>query len=205
MKLRLLLAGLLLAASTSTVMAASGPYIGASGGLSTFHDRELEIPGSNEEPTISYKAGYGLNAAAGYKLNAFRLEAEFGYKFSKLKSITHPAVAFPPIKGNLTIMSYMVNGYYDMNLGSPSFTPFIGGGLGLLNGELEGTDTNYKNDDNVLGFNVTLGGSYNINKNVSFDVYYRFQGAATPFEVLPSGVKVNYGSSDVFGGLRYNF
>ena len=200
MKFCLLLAGLLICASATTGLASSGPYISASGGLSSFHDREVEIPGS-DDLTISYKSGYGFNAAAGYKLNAFRLEAEFGYKIADVKALTQR----PPVKGNQTIMSYMINGYYDMNLGIPSLTPFIGGGLGLLNGELDKTDIGQKEDDNVLGFQVTVGGSYNIDKNVSFDVYYRFQGAATPFEMGAAGSKMAYGSSNIFGGVRYNF
>lgn len=201
MKLRLFLAGLMIVSFTSTAMAASGPYVSASGGLSVFHDNDAEIAGVASNASVSYKTGYGFNAAAGYRMNDFRLEAEFGYKKADLKNITHPLITGTFINSDQTVMSYMLNGYYDINLDVPSFTPFVGAGLGLLNGEVN--LNGIKRDDNVLGFQFTAGGSYNINKNVSLDLYYRYQGASYAFDL--DGLKLSYGSSNINGGIRYHF
>lgn len=206
MKVSLFVAGLLIAVSTTSAIADSGPYISASGGLSIFHDNDVEFPGVTGNANIGYKTGYGFNAAAGYKLNDFRLEAEFGYRKADIKYITHPFYGdlYPNVNGTQTVMSYMLNGYYDIDLGLPSVTFLLGAGLGMLNGEVENHDVGTKADDNVLGYQITAGLSYNINRNVSIDLYYRFQGASYPFE-MAAGSKVSYGSSNINGGIRYNF
>ena len=96
-------------------------------------------------------------------------------------------------------MSLMANGYYDIKTGGP-VQPFIGAGLGLINGEF---DNGFEDDDTVLGYQLTAGVTTAINQNINLDFYYRYQGAVSDFEV--DGVDVSYGSSNFFAGMRYNF
>ena len=92
------------------------------------------------------------------------------------------------------------NGYFDIKTES-AVTPFIGGGVGLLNAEMN--DNGYKTDDSVLGYQIIAGAGFTVNKNVTIDISYRFQGAASDFNI--DGGKVSYMSSSIFGGLRLNF
>jgi len=64
MKFKVLLAGLLFAVSATSAFAA-GPYVGAAGGVSIFHDSDLLSPCL---PTItaSYDTGFGFNIRGGY-------------------------------------------------------------------------------------------------------------------------------------------
>lgn len=182
---RLILAFCLLVASVASA-AAQGPYVGVSGGVSIVHESDVVLEGEGSWE-LEYDTGYGLNVAAGYNVNPFRVEAEFGYKTADLDNENV----------DLSVFSYMVNGYYDLKVEGP-VTPFFGAGIGIINGEI---DDDY--DDTVFGYQLSAGLSAAVNKNVNFDLYYRFQGAGSDFE--ERGLKVSYDSSNIFLGMRYNF
>jgi opacity protein-like surface antigen len=193
-----LLAGLLLVVSSTSVFAA-GPYVGAAGGVSIFHDSDFNSPGF---PTVkaSYDTGFGFNLNGGYNFDGFRVEGEFGYKASDLDKASALDLNGTFINSDATIMSYMVNGLYDYK-NTSAFTPFIGAGLGLINGEFNFNGN--KVEDTVFGYQLIAGVGYALNRNVTIDVSYQFQGAASDFE--KNGDKFSYMSSNVYGGVRYNF
>jgi len=197
-KISLVLAGVLLLASTSSVLAA-GPYIGAAGGVSIIHDSDVNYPG-DPTVTVSYKTGYALNLSAGYNFDGARVEGEFGYKKADIDKASALGTSVNIDGSDATIMSYMVNGYYDIKTGS-AVTPYIGAGLGMINGEMN--DNGYKKDDTVLGYQIIAGVGFNVNKNVAIDISYRFQGAAADFNI--DGSDVSYMSSNLLGGVRFNF
>ncbi|MGB9081873.1 MAG: outer membrane beta-barrel protein [Desulfuromonadaceae bacterium] len=196
MKIRVLLAGVLLLASTASAFAA-GPYIGVAGGVSIVHDSDDTIPGFYKD-TIGYDTGYGFNLSAGYSFDGFRLEGEYGYKTADVKDISGYSVSGVDASFN----SFMVNGYYDIKTNSAA-TPFIGAGLGLINGEVDFDGYGYTVDDTVLGYQLMAGVGFDLNKNVTLDVSYRLQGAASDFE--KDGEKISYLSSNFYGGIRYKF
>lgn len=198
MKIKVLLAGLLLAVSATSAFAA-GPYVGAAGGLSFFHDSDVNSPG-NPTATASYDTGFGFNLNGGYNFDGLRLEGEFGYKNADLDEVFAPGLAGVFINSDATIMSYMLNGIYDIKIQAP-VTPYIGAGLGFINGEFNFNGT--KADDTVFGYQLIAGVGYNLNKNVTFDASYHFQGAATDFE--ENGGEFSYMSSNIYAGVRYNF
>ncbi|MDD2580935.1 MAG: outer membrane beta-barrel protein [Desulfuromonadaceae bacterium] len=194
MRIRVLLAGLLLFASTASAFAA-GPYVGVAGGVSIIHDSDDTAPGYYDA-TIAYDTGYGFNLSAGYNFDGFRLEGEYGYKAADIKDIS----GYSYSGADASFNSFMVNGYYDIKTNS-AVTPFIGAGLGLIYGELN--DNGYTVDDTVPGYQLIAGVGFDLNKNVTLDVSYRLQGAATDFE--KDGEKISYLSSNVYAGIRYKF
>jgi len=195
MSIRALLAGFVLLASTTSALAA-GPYIGAAGGMTIFHDSDLKNA-AGTTATVSYDKGFGFNVSGGYNFDGFRCEGEFGYKKADVDTVGIVSIS----GGDATFMSYMVNGYYDIKTTEPAITPYIGAGLGLINGELN--DNGQKADDNVFGYQVVAGIGFNVNKNVAIDLSYRFQGAASDLKV--EGSELSYTSSNLMAGLRYNF
>ena len=201
MKIRALLVGVLLVASTTSALAA-GPYIGASGGVSIFHDSDENDTFSGATDTREYDAGYGFNVSAGYNFDPIRVEFEFGYKAADVDKFTGPGFSVSGDGSDARVMSYMANVYYDIKTQSP-FTPYVGAGLGLLNGEFKDVDFGFKDDDTVFGYQFTVGAAYNLNKNIAFDLSYRFQGAAFDFKV--ADFEIPYMSSNILAGLRYNF
>lgn len=186
MKARVLLAGaaVLIAASATTAMAA-GPYVGVSAGLAIVHDSDVDVPGFGSGE-VSYDMGYGLNLSAGYGMDPFRGELEFGYKTADLEDVDE----------SLDVMSYMVNGYYDFKT-SNSFNPFVGAGLGFINADIDDTD------DTVFGYQLTAGIAMNIAPNLNLDLAYRYQSTFGDLDL--DGVDVSYDSSNITAGIRYNF
>jgi len=201
MKIRALLVGVLLVASTTSALAA-GPYVGAAGGVSIFHDSDENDTISGTTDTREYNAGYGFNVSAGYNFDPVRVEFEFGYKAADVDKFTNPGFSVSGGGSDARVMSYMTNVYYDFKTQSP-FTPYIGVGLGMLNGEFKDVDFGFKEDDTELGYQFAVGAAYKLNKNVAFDLSYRFQGAASDFKV--DGLEIPYLSSNVMAGLRYSF
>lgn len=197
MKIKVLVVTLLLAVSATSALAA-GPYIGVSGGASMVHDSDISELGLSG--TVSYDTGFGFNVNAGYDFDPVRVEFEFGYKNADVDKIELLGISVPITNSDLTVMSYMVNGYYDFK-NSSAFTPYVGAGLGLVYGELD--DNGVNSDDTVFGYQVIVGAAYNFNKNFALDLSYRFQGAAEDFS--QNGMDLSYMSSSIMAGLRYSF
>ena len=194
MKFRLLLVGALLVASMSSAYAA-GPYVAAAGGLSIFHDSDVS---AGYTRTISYNIGAGFGVSAGYNFDGPRIEFEFGYRNNNINEVN----SFSVSGTDLTVLSYMINGIYDFKTNSP-FSPFIGVGLGMVNGTIDVQPTGDNTADTEFGYQAIFGVSYAVNKNLNLDLSYRFQGAASDFKFQE--VKVSYMSSNIFAGMRYNF
>ena len=219
MKFRLLLAGLLIAASASSALA-SGPYIGTTAGVSMFHDADIEIQSGypyydTDEAKISYDSGVALGGSFGYDFDGFRLEGEVGYRTADLDTITGTVYGYTDLYGyagpygytesvpgaDVSITSYMMNGIVDF---APNnvFSPFLGAGLGILRGEMN--QEGYASaDDTVVGYQMMAGFSIKAGEKVFFDVSYRFQGAASDFET--DDATLSYTSSNILGGIRLKF
>lgn len=198
MRISAILVGFFLVVSTTSALAA-GQYVGVAGGVSIVHDGDLGGSGLPEH-TVNYDTGYGVNASIGINSQPVRLEFEFGYKQVDLDSISGPIFNGTFINSDLTIMSYMVNCLYDFNTNS-ALTPYIGAGIGLINGEADFNGNTI--DSTVFGYQFAVGTAYSIDKNMALDVSYRLQGAASDFE--ENGGELSYMSSNVMAGLRYNF
>ncbi len=198
MKMKLFLAGLLVAASTSAAFAA-GPYVGVSGGVAILHDNDVKVSGIGTA-TAAYETGYGFNIATGYAGENVRAEFEFGYKQADMEKLTGPGGSVTTQGVDVTVMSYMINGYYDFK-NTTAVTPFIGVGVGVLNGELK--DAGTKTTDTVFGYSLATGLAFKASENVNIDLTYRYVGAGSDFS--KDGVSVAYGSSNITAGIRYHF
>lgn len=198
MKLKILLAGFLLVVSALSSFAAE-PYIGVAGGVSFIHDSDIDIPGL---PTITadYKTGFGLNVSGGTQFEGGRVEGEFGYKKADVDKFSGPDGSASVSGTDITVMSFMVNGYLE-NPKRSVCNPYLGVGLGLINGEID--VQNEKGDDTALGYQVMVGAGITLNKETTLDISYRFQGVVDEFNV--DDADISYNSSNIFVGLRYYF
>jgi len=185
MKKAIVAASLLCLASALPAAAAQGPYVGLGGGLAIIHDSDTNFGGD-----VEYDLGGGFNVSGGMVFDQMRLEAEFGYNAADIEDSG----------ADLTTMSYMVNGFYDMKVAAP-VTPYFGLGLGFINGELD--DGIIDDDDTSFAYQLTAGVTSPINQYLNLDVYYRYQGTTSDLEVF--GDEISYDASLIFAGLRYNF
>lgn len=181
-----IVAALFLLLATVLPAAAQGPYLGIGGGLNIVHDADYG-PGE-----IEFDYGYGFNVTGGMHFTPVRLELEFGYNNADVDDGGD---------ADLTIMSYMLNGYYDMAMGTAPISPFLGVGLGFLYGEAEEDD--FDDDDTIFGYQLTAGITSHLNQYLDLDVYYRFQSGFDDFEI--AGADLEYSASLIFAGLRYHF
>ncbi len=189
----------LLAVSTS---AFAGPYIGVAGGGSLIHDSNARWDGGANN-SVNFNTGYGAISSFGYSSKgAGRYEYEFGYKTAGIKSTS----LIDGATVDSTIYSYMANAYCDIKNKS-IVTPYIGVGAGVLTGQMKasvaGSPTE-KISDTVFGYQAMLGAGVKISKKFTLDLSYRFQSAVTDFDFGTQG-KISYMSSNVYGGLRFNF
>lgn len=175
----------LLLLSCSTTALAAGPYIGTDAGISLVsHGGGIEqIFGASDA------LGFGWNANLGYEFEDYRVDAEYGYKW----------VSYVLASGKVS--SYMLNGYRTFKNESGGLKPFVGGGLGVVRGEIE--DEGVAADDSSPAFQFTFGADYKISRNVTGTFYYRYEKAFSDFS--ENGNNISYGSANLFGGFRYNF
>lgn len=181
LRLPLVLAGMLLAASATTAMAQGG-YVGASGGVVWVHDGDVSGVGE-----VGYDVGGNINISGGMRMNLMRAELEWGYKESDLEDLA----------GDLEVSSFMLNGYYDL-APMAGVTPFLGAGVGFLNGDISGGG-----DDTTFGYQLMLGAAFKMTPQLNLDIAYRWQSAPTDFEI--GGSDVEYTSCSLLAGIRFGF
>ncbi len=115
--------------------AESGPYVQAFAGPNFLPGEEFEFDEDGLSGAIDpdYEVGVNVGGALGYRFNDFlRLEAEVAYQRHGLDTggAEGLAVAVEDLDGDGTILSAMVNGYVEGDLGFP-LKPFLGVGVGV--------------------------------------------------------------------------
>lgn len=198
MRSRAIIAAMFLLGSASSALAA-GPYLGVAGGVSIVHDGDITVSDVGKV-TAEYDTGYGFNVTAGYNVEPIRLEFEFGYKNADLDKISGNGESVPVFDTEITVKSYMLNAIYDFK-NTSVLTPYIGAGIGVINGEFKSQGD--KEDDTEFGYQAIVGASAKVSENVALDLSYRFQSAPSDFS--KEGTSVEYKSSNVMFGVRYQF
>jgi len=196
---RVQLTGLFLAFFAVPVMA-EGPYVTLSGGVSLFDDQDITGASGATSKAVS-KTGYGINAGIGYDFNAIRLEFEYGYKQADVDKFTANGLSASGSGSDSTMKSYMINTYYDFT-NKYSFSPYIGVGVGLINGNF--TSPGFDSGTTVFGYQFIVGSAYKVTPRFAVDLAYRYQGASKDF-AIEGGSHVSYDSNNIVIGLRYNF
>jgi opacity protein-like surface antigen len=211
MKKALLLATMILGLSSVSVYA-EGSYVGANIGLAVYHGSKTTE--TDETSTLKYDMGSGVDIALGYAFNRnFSVEAEFSYRsadWDKMNGISIPArYGVPDLAVGTDVMSYMVNGYYNITQLAYAVTPFVGAGVGMINAEVSYSVPGFieSKDDTVFGYQVMLGGSYPINRKVNINAGYKYQMTASDLKGSLKGntIEFPYKSSTFLFGARYNF
>lgn len=186
-----LVAGAALALATSAAVAGgpeqappapvdnSGFYINANGGLAL-------LASSDPYKTTGWNGGLAL----GYHWNAFRLELAGSYIQNNARNEYRNVLIATSAGGgyfnfsNLKLWNVMANGLYDFDFGG-SFIPYVGIGLGWINGSAGFSvynNTNipdsfrFKASQNSFAFQGILGLDYKITDNVRAGITYHALG-----------------------------
>ncbi len=225
----LLLTALAVAGMSSTSAQAATHYVSGFGGVSWMQnmdasDTYISDPGSGDH-TANYDLGTGftVTGAIGCDYGSYRLEAEVGYQTNDFKSAidytdgvadNYPSDAIGtlsasyPMRGDVSALTLMGNGYYDVDLGS-KVELYVTAGVGVAqvsfhdvndtgswtagSGELSGTyifgannDPGFNAHETTLAWQVGAGIAAPIADNVKLDLRYRYF-ATTDFTVADMG------------------
>lgn len=154
--------------ATSAQAADGKMYFSASGGLSLTDD--LDFPGIN----FSFSPGFNVGGALGYDYGQFRAEGEIRYSTVDLDEVNGIST---PISTDLSALTFMVNGYYDHEMGNSPVTPYIGAGLGIADSELDATGIGSSSEtDFAYQFMVGLG--FDVGSSTALTAEYRYVGIA---------------------------
>lgn len=170
-----------------------GPYFGAKIGANWTDDVTAELDdaaaAAGTADTVNFDTGFTGSIVAGYAFGSKwgmlspRLEVEAGYLNSDVNTIDiDPAGGVIPAgSGSVDAFYWFANLLLDIPMSGWGFTPFIGGGVGFANVTFDNIALAatpgvafISDEDTTFAWNLTAGLSYDISRNVTFDVAYRF-------------------------------
>lgn len=170
-------------------------YLGLGAGVAMTDEQDIQGGGHYD-----LENGYQFTAALGYRprtdvapLNMMRIEAEFGYRSNSIENGT----------GDYKAKTYMANFLYDIGEPEQSFIPYLGAGVGLVDGEIDGTGAD--GSDTSFGYQLMGGVAYapETLPNTEWSIGYRYLSVPSDFQF--NGSDVEYSSHAVEVGTRLLF
>ncbi len=192
-----------LAVPMASTAADEGFYLKGTLGIGMAMDTDVDnMPDAAGTAKVTYDPGFIASLAAGYDFaNPMRMEVEFMRMKNDLDRLSYSNIYGNFTEGDLTTKSFMVNGYYDIDTGSP-WTPFVGVGLGWSKIDLDTPGLPIHDNDDVFAYQLMGGVAYAINENWSVDAEYRFLGTG---DASISDADYNLNSNNLMLGVRYSF
>ncbi len=194
----------LIAGISAAPAIASTPYVSGSVGLGIFCNGDVKdsIDGLHYSDGVTYKTGVPIVGAIGIKQDAFRVEAALGYQTNDLKTFEGVNVTNGDSVSTLT---YMLNGYYDIDVKSKNVSPYVMAGLGGASLTAKNAADFYPAEEkstSVFAWQIGAGVGCKVASNVTVDLGYRY--------LKPSKFRDSYGeytaaSSNILAGVRYDF
>jgi opacity protein-like surface antigen len=186
---------------SSTVFAAEGLYVSGNLGLSIIRNSELNVSSGGTILTYDINdLGSTFSAAIGDDNGNSRVELAFDYKSHDLSTWGDTEV----VSGDVTTLSMLVNGFYDIRSEVP-VTPYIGGGIGFATINFENIMVNgvsvSDTDDMVFVYQIGVGIGEAINESITLDVGYRFL-AISDLDPQFKGIEADYRTHNIIIGLR---
>lgn len=168
-----------------------GPYVGAKIGGNWMDDFTSNLDAGGAVATldvISLDTGFTGSIVAGYGFGTHwgalspRFEVEAGYLSNDVSTVQNDSAGVPGASdGSISAFYWFANLLLDVPMNGWGFTPVFGGGVGFANVDVNADiNTGFAggsgtiSQDAVFAWNLTAGLSYDISRNVTFDVMYRF-------------------------------
>lgn len=197
---------------SSTVFAIEGLYVSGNIGPSILSDSDIDESeaGTTLSAELEFETGLTGGAAIGYDFGMGRLEAAVDYKSHDLdewKDVTLTGYGNQGDfsgSGEITALSVLVNGYYDIENESP-VTPYISGGIGFATVEIDDFEIegysvqDDSEDDTVFAYQLGVGIGFDVNEKITLDLAYRFFATN---ELDFDGVDAEYQSHNFIAGIR---
>ncbi len=193
----------IIAVPISSMAAGDSIYIKGNIGLGIPLDSDIDnMPENAGTAEMSFDSGFLGTFAVGYDLaNPFRVEAEYGWQKNDLDRLSYNNQFGNFDQGDLKIQSLMVNGYYDIDTGSP-WIPFVGAGIGWAKVDLNTPALPLGDNDDVFAYQLMAGVAYAISDQLFVDAQYRFFGTQ---DATIQDADFSTNSNNLMLGIRYNF
>lgn len=232
----------------STPVQAATHYISGMGGISRMNNMtpEESYQGAGGNSNSNFDLGSGVNAlgAIGCDYGNYRLEGEVGYQQNTLKSgisnMDNVLQYYPQegsrydMRGDVSTLSLMGNGYYDVHLGGGvDFYATAGVGIAqvsfhdmnfsynydpVTNALYDNPNPGYNDHATTLAYQLGAGLAFPLSQNIKLDLRYRYF-ATTDFTYtndcvdassssntpVASGINSNIVSHSALLGLRVEF
>ena len=187
-------AALVFFASAPIAQAAANPYVSASAGVAFLSDSDIEWGGVTIKEAVEYKTGYAVNGAVGLDGGMYRLEAAVGYQENKVDAVWDG----PDPDADLSILSFMANGYIDFGMSVSPLEPYVMAGLGYASVEI--SEDGDSESDGVFAYQFGAGVGINATPNVKLDIGYRYFATT---DVNFGGVDdLSIASNNIMAGVR---
>lgn len=176
------------------------PYISASAGLGLLSNSDVEGSWMTE---IDYKVGYAVSGSVGLDGGMSRIEGAIGYQVNDWDKVNGIEVA-DDVDTEIAILSFMANGYLDIEMPASLVTPYLMAGVGVANVDFEAVDiVGESDDDTVFAYQVGAGIGFHTAPNITVDVGYRYFATS---DIEPEdGVEVGLSSHNIMAGIRVGF
>ena len=191
-----------------------GAYFSGNFGYSVLSDSDLSVF-EITFATLSFDPGFNVGGALGYDYGDVRAEIEWTIHSWDIDTGNIPGViggvaivgcpCTGTIGGDVLANSFMVNGYYDFEMGNSSVEPYFGAGWGLSNVNAEigglGSDSAI-----VFSYQAMVGMGFKINRTMTLTAGYRYFGTTDPeFQLFGLPVDAEVQSHDFNLGIRVSF
>ena len=193
MKLFTVLFATVLISMTSGAMAADcvWPYVGVTGGGTMSSDNVLNLA-----------TGYTVGGIVGVEYCKARLEAEVSYQSAKIDD-----VGGVKVDGDISLISYILNGYYEFDTGSKKWRPYVGAGGGFGTAKTSslvasGVSVSNRSSATRFVYQGTAGIGYFLTPHLAIDLSYRYF-SSLKYEL--DNLSTNYTTHNMLVGARWRF
>jgi len=198
--------------TTSAHAADRGMYVSGNLGLTILSDSDnvYSVPAFNFE--TSYDPGFNIGGAIGYNFGSARAEAEIAYHSNDVDEFSVGGFGIPA-DGTASAISFMANGYYDFHSANSSVVPYLGGGIGFANVNLDVSIFGLEVVDDsatVFAYQVMAGLGFNINPTTTLTAGYRYFATSDPefndsSGIPPTNFDSEYQAHEFNFGVRIAF
>ena len=197
------IATLALSGQANATDRATGTFIGAGAVANNTQGTELNGNGASNE--LDHDTGYiGVLSLGHAYANGLRGEIELGKRSNRVNKSSGTSTG-----GNSSVLSAMLNGYYDFATGT-SFIPYLGAGIGVgrISVNASPVGANRVNSSGIgLGLQGIAGVGYQLDNNWTSSLEYRYYTLQNAEVNLSNSNRVDadYYSHSIMVGLRYTF
>jgi opacity protein-like surface antigen len=186
------------------------PYVQIGAGINFMNSLKFtDTAGTTSRSSLNFDPGPAVTGSVGYAFgNNLRAEFELGYRDAPGSDITFPSGGTSSsVKGGAELYTYMVNGLYDFDLGSPKWYPHLGFGIGAVN-----VNSSRSPAETVFAYQAIAGVEYELQPRLRLGLDYRYLGSDTvhltftqPGFAASRGVSSEVENHTVLFTLRWNF